>query len=122
MNKPMYVLAESFKFSLIYPLNQSDIPDEFRVRDFYHNIVSRLSQALEWFMTYDACAVASVLQLSSAPKVLGIRNGSVLRAMLWVYCIMYTYVYVHINTYSIQISVPKNILYFEILIQVDSLC
>ena len=32
MNKPMYVFAESFKFSLLYPLNQSDIPSEFRVR------------------------------------------------------------------------------------------
>jgi len=31
MNKPMYVFAESFKFSLLYPLNQSDIPSEFRV-------------------------------------------------------------------------------------------
>jgi translation initiation factor eIF-2B subunit alpha len=31
MGKPMYVLAQSFKFSLLYPLNQSDLPGEFRV-------------------------------------------------------------------------------------------
>lgn len=29
--KPLYVLAESFKFSRIYPLNQTDLPDEFKV-------------------------------------------------------------------------------------------
>lgn len=30
MKKPFYVLAESFKFSRIYPLNQADLPDEFK--------------------------------------------------------------------------------------------
>jgi len=30
MNKPMYVFAESFKFSLLYPLNQSDIPPVYK--------------------------------------------------------------------------------------------
>ncbi|XP_044010108.1 translation initiation factor eIF-2B subunit alpha, partial [Aphidius gifuensis] len=30
MKKPFYVLAESFKFSRIYPLNQVDLPDEFK--------------------------------------------------------------------------------------------
>jgi translation initiation factor eIF-2B subunit alpha len=29
--KPFYVLAESFKFVRLYPLNQRDLPDEFRV-------------------------------------------------------------------------------------------
>ncbi|KAK0182863.1 hypothetical protein PV327_000952 [Microctonus hyperodae] len=28
--KPFYVLAESFKFIRIYPLNQTDLPDEFK--------------------------------------------------------------------------------------------
>ena len=28
---PFYVLAESFKFVRLYPLNQRDLPDEFRV-------------------------------------------------------------------------------------------
>jgi len=31
MNKPMYVLAESFKFSMLYPLNQEDVPREYRI-------------------------------------------------------------------------------------------
>lgn len=28
--KPVYVLAESFKFSRIYPLNQRDLPDDYK--------------------------------------------------------------------------------------------
>ena len=31
-NKPVYVAAESFKFSNLYPLNQRDIPNEYSVR------------------------------------------------------------------------------------------
>ena len=31
MKKPLYVLTESFKFSRIYPLNQVDLPNEFKV-------------------------------------------------------------------------------------------
>jgi translation initiation factor eIF-2B subunit alpha len=31
MKKSLYVLTESFKFSRIYPLNQVDLPDEFKV-------------------------------------------------------------------------------------------
>ena len=30
-NKPVYVAAESFKFSNLYPLNQRDIPNEYSV-------------------------------------------------------------------------------------------
>ncbi|XP_064612849.1 translation initiation factor eIF2B subunit alpha-like [Liolophura sinensis] len=30
MNKPVYVLAESFKFVRLYPLNQQDIPNQFK--------------------------------------------------------------------------------------------
>ncbi|XP_063893830.1 translation initiation factor eIF2B subunit alpha [Helicoverpa armigera] len=30
LRKPVYVLAESFKFSRIYPLNQRDLPNEFK--------------------------------------------------------------------------------------------
>lgn len=29
MNKPFYVLTESFKFSRLYPLNQRDLPNNF---------------------------------------------------------------------------------------------
>lgn len=31
-NKPFYVVAESFKFVRLYPLNQQDVPDKFKVR------------------------------------------------------------------------------------------
>ncbi|XP_062574707.1 translation initiation factor eIF-2B subunit alpha-like [Saccostrea cucullata] len=30
MNKPFYVVAESFKFARLYPLNQQDLPNEFK--------------------------------------------------------------------------------------------
>ncbi|KAK5649918.1 hypothetical protein RI129_000947 [Pyrocoelia pectoralis] len=30
MNKPFYVLTESVKFSRLFPLNQSDLPDEYK--------------------------------------------------------------------------------------------
>lgn len=31
MNKPFYVLAESFKFVRLYPLNSRDLPKELKV-------------------------------------------------------------------------------------------
>lgn len=31
MKKPCYVLVESFKFTRLYPLNQRDLPDEYKV-------------------------------------------------------------------------------------------
>lgn len=31
-NKPFYVVAESFKFVRLYPLNQQDVPDKFKVK------------------------------------------------------------------------------------------
>lgn len=31
MNKPFYVLAESFKFVRLYPLNERDLPKELKV-------------------------------------------------------------------------------------------
>ena len=31
MKKPFYVLTESFKFSRLYPLNQRDLPNEYKV-------------------------------------------------------------------------------------------
>jgi len=36
MKKPFYVLTESFKFSRIYPLNQVDLPNEFKVNTLIH--------------------------------------------------------------------------------------
>lgn len=31
MKKPFYVLTESFKFSRLYPLNQRDLPNNYKV-------------------------------------------------------------------------------------------
>jgi translation initiation factor 2B subunit (eIF-2B alpha/beta/delta family) len=31
MKKPFYVLTESFKFTRLFPLNQGDLPDEYKV-------------------------------------------------------------------------------------------
>ena len=47
MNKPCYVVAESFKFTRLYPLNQYDLPDEFKVRN-YSLLV--LTSSLFWFL------------------------------------------------------------------------
>ena len=35
MNKPFYVVAESFKFARLYPLNQEDVPNQFKVGTNY---------------------------------------------------------------------------------------
>ena len=34
LNKPVYVMCESFKFVRLYPLNQQDLPNEFKVNIF----------------------------------------------------------------------------------------
>ena len=34
LNKPVYVMCESFKFVRLYPLNQQDLPNEFKVSMF----------------------------------------------------------------------------------------
>ena len=39
MNKPFYVVAESFKFARLYPLNQTDVPNHFKVRTNLHKIM-----------------------------------------------------------------------------------
>ena len=35
LNKPVYVAVESFKFVRFYPLNNRDIPDEFKALKHY---------------------------------------------------------------------------------------
>ena len=39
MNKPFYVVAESFKFARLYPLNQTDVPNHFKVRTNFLKIM-----------------------------------------------------------------------------------
>uniref|UniRef100_A0A8B9U702 Eukaryotic translation initiation factor 2B subunit alpha n=1 Tax=Anas zonorhyncha TaxID=75864 RepID=A0A8B9U702_9AVES len=41
-NKPFYVVAESFKFVRLFPLNQRDVPDKFKVRGMLFFFRSRL--------------------------------------------------------------------------------
>jgi len=36
MHKPVYVVAESFKFTRIFPLNQDDVPREFKVCGLFY--------------------------------------------------------------------------------------
>jgi len=40
-NKPFYVVAESFKFVRLYPLNQQDVPDKFKVwpRTYFFTLI-----------------------------------------------------------------------------------
>merc|ERR1719232_1567600 len=38
LNKPVYVMCESFKFVRLYPLNQQDLPDEFK---FHASTISK---------------------------------------------------------------------------------
>jgi len=38
-NKPFYVVAESFKFVRLYPLNQQDVPDRFKVPRTFRTFV-----------------------------------------------------------------------------------
>jgi len=42
LNKPVYVMCESFKFVRLYPLNQQDLPDEFK----YHASTIQSNQDL----------------------------------------------------------------------------
>lgn len=49
MKKPFYVLTESFKFARIYPLNQVDLPNEFKVSNIftYYKMMPNLSRGIE---------------------------------------------------------------------------
>lgn len=44
MNKPVYVVAESFKFVRAFPLNQKDVPDHFKYRQSVLKAKKDLSQ------------------------------------------------------------------------------
>uniref|UniRef100_A0A3Q3K1U1 Translation initiation factor eIF2B subunit alpha n=1 Tax=Monopterus albus TaxID=43700 RepID=A0A3Q3K1U1_MONAL len=43
-NKPFYVVAESFKFVRLYPLNQRDVPDKFKYKADTLKTVQNLSE------------------------------------------------------------------------------
>lgn len=43
-NKPFYVVAESFKFVRLYPLNQQDVPDKFKYKADTLKSIQNLSE------------------------------------------------------------------------------
>lgn len=52
-NKPFYVVAESFKFVRLYPLNQQDVPDKFKVKLYrFFFLPPPLILYSEAFLTY----------------------------------------------------------------------
>lgn len=48
VNKPFYVVAESFKFVRLYPLNQEDVPNRFKVCLPLQIIVINLCFPVAW--------------------------------------------------------------------------
>lgn len=91
MKKPFYVLSESFKFSRLYPLNQRDLPNEYKVGsiiktwryifnllmyNYYSFLV--LSQAFKWCVQgasagglYAACIYHAALHRSGYIDAIG---------------------------------------------------
>ena len=49
LNKPVYVMCESFKFVRLYPLNQQDLPDEFKVRILLCRMICKIENRLTKF-------------------------------------------------------------------------
>lgn len=48
MKKPFYVLAESFKFTRLYPLNQRDLPDEYKYSRKHLSDVSKIHPLVDY--------------------------------------------------------------------------
>jgi translation initiation factor eIF-2B subunit alpha len=42
LNKPVYVAVESYKFVRLYPLNNRDIPDEFKVIKYCYKLIQKI--------------------------------------------------------------------------------
>ncbi|XP_069475789.1 translation initiation factor eIF2B subunit alpha isoform X3 [Ambystoma mexicanum] len=47
-NKPFYVVAESFKFVRLFPLNQQDVPDKFKYKADTLKTVQNLTEEHPW--------------------------------------------------------------------------
>ncbi|XP_014245167.1 translation initiation factor eIF-2B subunit alpha isoform X2 [Cimex lectularius] len=58
MKKPFYVLTESFKFSRLYPLNQRDLPNEFKYK---YSMLSKDLEKLHPLVDYTPPAYISLL-------------------------------------------------------------
>lgn len=58
MKKPFYVLAESFKFLRLYPLNQRDLPDAYK---YQHNCTTESIKKAHPFVDYTSPAHITLL-------------------------------------------------------------
>ena len=78
LNKPVYVLCESFKFVRMYPLNQKDLKDEFKVS------LKNCNSKNDFFMTdfsllqYHASTLKKVEDLSSVHPLVDYTNPSLI--------------------------------------------
>ncbi|XP_013794345.1 translation initiation factor eIF-2B subunit alpha-like [Limulus polyphemus] len=61
INKPFYVLAESFKFVRLYPLNQEDIPNNFKYLLSESQIPEDINQTNHPFVDYTPPSYISLL-------------------------------------------------------------
>lgn len=60
MKKPFYVLVESFKFNRMYPLNQRDLPNDYKVRKFSGIVLEEPELILILFMQYSKKNLADI--------------------------------------------------------------
>ena len=75
LNKPFYVVAESFKFVRMYPLNQDDLPnvekvgdDVQREREREHNSYLSYQSLLTYCLTLtSAVLIGGLISRSSPP-------------------------------------------------------
>lgn len=59
MKKPFYVLTESFKFSRLYPLNQRDLPNDYKV--CMYNLQHT---GFNFFFTFSTRRIAVIMEIS----------------------------------------------------------
>lgn len=70
-NKPFYVVAESFKFVRLYPLNQQDVPDKFKVRKDGMCVCARaLVSTTPSVLQYKADTLKTVTNLSEEHPII----------------------------------------------------
>ena len=85
VNKPFYVVAESFKFVRLYPLNQQDVPNRFRVSwvtVFKQTNELEKAETVQWWEHSPPTNVAQVWFLDSASYV-GWVNCHWFSSLLW---------------------------------------
>ena len=83
LNKPVYVMCESFKFVRMYPLNQQDLRDEFKVS--FRKLSSRkyvnfiyFYVFTQFYFQYHASTLKKVQDLSEAHPLVDYTNPSLI--------------------------------------------